>query len=160
MMATPHMLTGAAIGMALHRRPALALSAAFASHFVLDAVPHLDSHALYGVDGSGPTPMEAGIGIADFTLAWVVIAILVRSRPWRGVALAGAFFGILIDLVNAIPPWGPWFSTWPGTAWLHKFHHGIQPHVAPDQWLLGFGTQAVVIGVTAWLLTRRPRSGV
>lgn len=154
MMATPHMLAGAAIGVVLDRRPWLALPAAFASHFVLDAIPHLDSHALYGVAQGGPTGPEAGIAIADFALAWVVIALLTRSRPWRAMAFAGAFCGILIDLVYTIPPWGPWFSTWRGTAWLDDFHHGIQPHLTPDQWLIGFGTQAVVIGVTVWLLTR------
>jgi hypothetical protein len=39
MRATIHALTGAAIAMAV-KQPALAIPAAFLSHFVLDAVPH------------------------------------------------------------------------------------------------------------------------
>ncbi|MGC9318899.1 MAG: hypothetical protein ACP5KN_12780, partial [Armatimonadota bacterium] len=124
---------------------------------VLDAVPHLDSHALYGVANGGPTAPEAGIAIADFALALVAVAILTRSRPWRFMAFLGAFSAILIDLVTVLPGCGPWFKTWSGTAWLDAFHHGIQPHLAPDQWLIGFGTQAVVIGLTVWLLVRRGR---
>src|SRR5947199_309584 len=41
MLATPHLVTGAAIGKVL-KRPALAWPVAFASYFLLDHVPHLD----------------------------------------------------------------------------------------------------------------------
>ena len=54
MMATPHMVAGAAIGRLL-RRPWLAYPAAFVSHFLLDIVPHIDSHALFGADHGGLT---------------------------------------------------------------------------------------------------------
>lgn len=152
MMATPHMLTGAVIGGTLHRRPWLAYPAAFLSHFVLDATPHVDSHTFFGTAEGGPTTPEAAIAIADFVLAWILIIALTRSQRWRAVAWWGAFFGIAIDLAYSIPPWGPWLCAWPGTAWLDAFHHGIQPRLTPDQWLLGFGTQVIVIGATVGLL--------
>lgn len=41
MTATNHALTGALIGMSVHQ-PLLAVPAAFASHYVLDALPHGD----------------------------------------------------------------------------------------------------------------------
>jgi hypothetical protein len=153
-MATPHLLTGAAIGRSLHRRPWLALPAAFASHFVLDATPHLDSNDLYG-SATGWTVPEVGIAVADLILGCLVVVLLVRGRPWRTMALWGAFFAMVIDLAYTIPPWGPWLTRWPGTAWLDRFHHGIQPDVPSEYLLLGFGTQVAVLLIAGWLLARR-----
>jgi len=156
MMATPHLLAGAAIGRALHKRPALAVTAAFSFHFVLDAIPHLDSNDLYGVEGGWSVP-EVGIAVADFVFGCVVVLVLTRARSWRTMALWGAFFGIVLDIVGVVPPMGPWFVRWQGSAWLDRFHHGIQPDVDPANLLLGFGTQAIVIVVCAWVLLRRDR---
>ncbi len=155
-MATPHLLASAAIGRGLQRRPLLAVATAFAFHFVLDATPHLDSNDLFG-SPAGFTGLEVGIAIVDFVLACVLIGLLIRGRAWWKMALWGAFSGIVLDLVDTIPPVGPWFVAWRGTAWLNRLHHGIQPDVPSDQLLLGFGTQAVVIAVSAWFLLRRDR---
>lgn len=146
-------MTGAAIGRSLHQRPWLALPAAFASHFLLDATPHLDSNDLYG-SATGWTFLEVGIGIADFILGCILVFLLARGRPWRSMALWGAFFAMVIDLAYTIPPWGPWLTRWPGTAWLDRFHHGIQPDVASHDLVLGFGTQVVVILIAGSLLAR------
>jgi hypothetical protein len=151
MMATPHILAGAAIGK-VTRRPLLAYPAAFASHFVLDYTPHLDSHALYGVPVGGPTVPEAAIGIADFIIGAMLVIWLTRGRPDRRVILGGAFFGIVIDLISLAPGLGPWLRTWPGTAWLDAFHHGIQHNVTAAQWPLGFGTQVALIALALWVL--------
>ncbi|MFO8080160.1 MAG: hypothetical protein R6V07_07620 [Armatimonadota bacterium] len=154
MMATPHLLTGAAIGRSLNRRPWLALPAAFASHFLLDATPHLDSNDIYG-SANGWTVPEVGIGVADFILGCILVVLLTRARPWRPMAVWGAFFAMVIDLAYTIPPWGPLLTQWSGTAWLDRFHHGIQPDVAPENLLLGFGTQAAVMLIAGGLLARR-----
>ena len=60
MTATPHILAGAAIGKVL-RRPWLAWPVAFVSHFLLDFTPHLDSHAVYGVEQGGHWPQRRGM---------------------------------------------------------------------------------------------------
>lgn len=158
MMATPHMFAGAAIGK-LTRRPWIAYPTAFASHFLLDYTPHLDSHGLYGVPVGGPTVPEAAIAIADFVVGALLIGWLVWRQADRRVILGGALFGILIDLVEHMPLLGHWFMTWPGTAWFSAFHHGIQPHVAPHEWLLGFGTQLLVILAALWIIRRRTAPG-
>ena len=155
MMATPHMFAGAAIGK-LTRRPWLAYPAAFASHFLLDYTPHLDSHALYGIPGGGPTVPEAAIGIADFVAGAVLIGWLVWQRADRRVILGGALCGIVIDLIELSPGLGPWFKAWPGTAWFSAWHHGIQHNVTPEQWLLGVGTQVAVIALALWVIRRGP----
>ena len=144
MMATPHMVAGAAIGRVL-RRPWLAWPAALASHFVLDVIPHLDSHSLFGVKQGGPTPLEATAGITDFLVGAVLVAWLTSRRLDRRVMRGAALFGILVDLVEYVPPIGPWLRAWPGAAWLIGFHHGIQHNVTPAQWPLGVGTQAALL---------------
>lgn len=155
MMATPHMVAGAAIGRVL-RRPWLAYPAAFASHFLLDIVPHLDTHALFGVKYGGPTRLEAAGGIADFLVGTLIVGLVSRRRPDRRVMLGGALFGILIDLVEYVPPFGPWLQHWAGASWLTGFHHGIQHNLTPPHWPLGAGTQVAVLALgLAVCLARR-----
>jgi len=158
MMATPHMMVGAAIGRVL-RRPWAAYPAAFASHFLLDTVPHIDSHVLFGVAHGGPTPLEASAGVTDFLIGALAAGLVAMRRPARRVMLGSALFGILIDLVEYVPPLGPWFQSWAGTAWLSAFHHRIQHNLTPAHWPLGAGTQAATLALAlAICLMRRPRT--
>ncbi len=157
MMATPHMAAGAAIGRVL-RRPWLAYPVAFASHFLLDIVPHIDSHALFGVKHGAPTPLEAAAGIADFLVGALVVSLAVARQPSRRVMLGAALFAILIDLVEYVPPFGSWFQHWSGAAWLTGFHHRVQHNLTSAHWLLGAGTQAAVLALgLAICLLGRPR---
>ncbi len=109
---TPHVVTGAAIG-ARAKWPIAGLTAAFASHFVLDAIPHF--HVAW-ITGKGPWPVvDAGLG---FLLAgaialrvrslWPVVtgvaAILPEAPGLRG-RLEGLLSGILPHPIWP-PPWG------------------------------------------------------
>jgi len=156
MLLIPHALAGAAVA-GLLRRPALAYPAAVASHLVLDVVPHLDSHGLFGAPQGGPTPLEATAGVLDFLVACALMLWLVRGRADRRLLLGGAFCGMLIDLVNHVPPWGPWFSAWPGTAWLSDLHAAVGHGVQPAQWPLGVGTQVVTVALSLWVILRAGR---
>ena len=155
-MATPHMLAGAAIGRGL-RRPWLAWPVAFASHFALDFIPHLDDHALFGIGGGGVTPVEAASGILNFALGWALVMWVARGQPDRRVLLGGAFFGIVIDVIDHIPYLNRWVASWVGTAWLTDFHHAFQHNVTMSQWPLGVGTQLVLAGLALWVLVRAGR---
>src|SRR3954451_15359325 len=101
MLATPHLVTGAAIGRGL-KRPSLAWPAAFASHFLLDHVPHLDAHALFGVAYGGPTRPEVTMAAADALLGIWLTVWAVGRQPGRRVMLWGAFFAMLIDLLQNV----------------------------------------------------------
>jgi len=155
MMLTPHLLAGAAIGKAA-KRPRLVIPLAFTSHLALDVVPHLDSHGLFGAARCGPTFLEAAVAVADFAIGLVVTLWLVHGTPWRKAATQGAVAGVILDLMDNVPPWGDWFSAWVGTAWLSSFHHGIQPRTTADQWLIGLGTQAAVIALCGAFLRYPP----
>jgi hypothetical protein len=154
------MMVGAAIGSVL-RRPWAAYPAAFASHFLLDTVPHIDSHTLFGAAHGGPTPLEASAGVTDFLVGSLAVGLLAMKQPARRVMLGSALFAILIDLVEYVPPLGPWFQSWAGAAWLVTFHHRIQHNLTPAHWPLGAGTQSAALALAlAICLTRRPRGEV
>src|SRR5690242_16538088 len=112
MLATPHLLTGAAIGKVL-KRPWLAWPAAFASHFLLDHVPHLDAHALFGVAHGGPAQPEVAMAVADGLLGILLVLWAIGQQPGRRVMLGGAFFAMLIDLLQNVGPWSAWLAHWP-----------------------------------------------
>ncbi|GEM_PF-5136028 len=156
MMSSSHLLASGATGRGLNRHPWAAAAAAFGFHFVLDFIPHLDPDDIWG--DTGPLALMIGVATADFVLACVLLGFLLRGKPWRRTALWAALSGIIIDLLNTIPPIGPWFKSWWGTAWLDRWHHAIQPDVPTDAYLIGFGTQAIVIAISVWLLLRPARS--
>ncbi|MBI3948760.1 MAG: hypothetical protein HY321_22815 [Armatimonadetes bacterium] len=153
MLVTPHVMAGAAIGK-LVRRPWIAYPAALASHLALDVVPHLDSHGLFGAAGGHLTPGEAAAAALDTTAAIALVLWTTRGQPERRAMLFAGFLGAVIDLLDNVPPWNAWLRALPGAAAASDFHHGIQHNVAPSRWVLGFGTQAAVVGVALAVICR------
>jgi len=159
MLATPHLLAGAAVGKII-RRPWLAVTLAFASHLLLDIVPHLDSHGLFGVRGGGLTRAEVIAALVDTLLGIALLIALVARRPnWR-LLLGAGFAGVVLDLVDNVPPWSVWFRAWSVGGAISAFHHGIQHNVTHAQWPIGFATQLLVAAVAVWVLTRKSRARV
>jgi len=152
MLASVHMVTGAAIGKSV--RPFwLALLAAFASHFALDFIPHIDTHGLFG-GPDGVTRAEALGALADVLLGLALVLWATARQRWRRAAIWAAFVAVVTDLVDNVPPWGPHFQTWAGTAWFSHLHHGLQHNLARSQWMLGVPIQVVVLAAALWV-TRR-----
>ena len=155
MLATPHMLAGAAIGKALGRRPWLALPAAFGSHFLLDWTPHIDSHGLFGIKGGGLARPEVAAAALDTLLGIALVLFAVRGQSGRGVMIWAAFAAIAIDLLDHVPPFSLAFDLFPGTAWLRFFHHQCQHNLPRAAWLLGLATQLPVLGFALWSVRRK-----
>lgn len=150
MLATSHIIAGAAVGKAV-RRPWVALPIAFLSHFALDAVPHLDTYGIFKGPNGLTTAAIAAAGV-DSLVAVALVVWAVGRQHGFGLMYGAAFAAILTDVVFNNPLWGEWFGQWPATAWLSLFHHDAQHNVAPSQWPLGFGTQAVVMAASLWVL--------
>jgi len=106
---TTHAIVGAAIASLLPAHPYLAISAAFASHFLLDAVPHWD----YPIrsDSIKPTVGAAikydGDLLADMltiggdAVLGMGLALLLVARPNNlGLVLCGAAAAILPDALQ------------------------------------------------------------
>jgi hypothetical protein len=148
------MLAGAAIAKALPRAR-FALPLAFASHFLLDYTPHLDSHALFGAPVGPPTRLEVTMTLADVVLGVALVLWAVAGQQARRLMLAAAFAAVAIDLFDNVPPWSAWFRAWPATAWLSHFHHGFQHNLSPAQWPLGFATQLALVAFALWAIRAR-----
>lgn len=149
MLAIPHMIGGGAVGK-VARRPWIALPLALGLHFALDAVPHIDTHGLFG-SPLGYTRPEMISATFDFLLGMALIVLLVRRRPGYKVIYWSAFFGILPDLAH-VPPMAYWINASSSMQWFVNFHHYVQHNVPPSQWLLGFSMQVVFLAIAIWII--------
>lgn len=142
MLITTHVLSGAAIG-AVAGSPVQALAAGFASHFVLDAVPHWGcaEHELMRV------------AVPDGLLGLAAIgAVAGAAAPVRRLAVLSGVFGACLPDVDK--PGQVFFGRSPFPARFDAFHHGIQreaPHRARQEVLVMAGFAVL----TATLLRRR-----
>lgn len=82
MTLTTHAVTGAAIMSLVPQHPILGICAAFASHFVIDAIPHWD----YPIESASINP-DIGATIKYDKAFWVDIA-RIGSDMFLGVALS------------------------------------------------------------------------
>lgn len=136
MTATNHALTGALIGLAV-ANPVVALPMAFASHFVLDAVPHY---------GGSHNPLHwmrsrlfKSLLVVDVCFCIGLVLILSSARPahWLVAALC-AFVATSPDLF-----WVKQFLTAvrrnhfvPGKALFLRFHDFVQWFQRPIGWVV------------------------
>ena len=105
---TPHVIVGAAIATKVVH-PALAIPLAFASHFILERVPHWNPHLNTETEKYGaPTKRSTTIVILDASLALISGGyIAYRALPNTALAitiLASCFVSVLPDLIE-----GPYF---------------------------------------------------
>jgi Mn2+/Fe2+ NRAMP family transporter len=91
-----HAATGVLVAVAIHN-PWIALPAAFLSHFVIDVIPHWDykfKNKYY---------KQAAL-LCDITLTlWLLIILSLSADASRRLIIAGAFLGVLPDLM-----WAPY----------------------------------------------------
>jgi hypothetical protein len=105
MLETPHVFIGAVIATKIPN-PLVAIPLAFASHFVLEMVPHWNPHLNTETEKYGyPTKKSTIITAADSSLALICgSAIAYQALPNVGHAatiLAACFASILPDLIEA-----------------------------------------------------------
>ncbi len=155
MLATPHMLAGAAVGI-LSNNPTLAFFAGTGTHIVLDMVPSLRTHADSGAFEQDlrrkRTKMFAIIAL-DLIIGISILLILFWKVSWQTSFLAflGALGGTIIDIVDL--GLGAIFlkklrNTFLGKK-LHLFHEKIHLcRVGKEKWLLGTLTQVIVIVIS------------
>lgn len=163
MVLTTHAVVGGAIGRLLAGQPLLAFILAFASHFVLDLIPHwdyplrsktVDHHESYSVRFRLGWEMVfdlLGIG-ADLALglllAYVLFPLPAESLWWSSV-LWGAVGGILPDGLQFI--YSQW--RWRILRGLQRFHHFVHAkHNFNHQPWRGAGLQAGLV-LLVWAVT-------
>ncbi|OGY30109.1 MAG: hypothetical protein A3F35_03305 [Candidatus Woykebacteria bacterium RIFCSPHIGHO2_12_FULL_45_10] len=146
MLSTPHLLVGAAIAKAVPN-PLISLPAAFASHFILDTIPHWD--------GAPKAPfgkffyLLAGL---DYLFGISLIWWFTRDNPQQIILLFAAFSATAPDFLmgtykNFNLPWNKW-------GWyvrFNEFHRGIQNNlkIAP-----GLATSLVTSAVAIFIILK------
>jgi len=151
MLETPHVFIGAAIATAIPN-PFIAIPLAFASHFIMDMVPHWNPHLNTEMDMFGKTTRRStAITAIDSTLALVSGSFIAyQALPNFGQAilvLACCFASVLPDVIE-----GPYFFLKMKSKWVTKwitFQKSLQNDTA---WYWGLATQLITIAaVIFWL---------
>ena len=141
---TPHVIVGAAIATKVVN-PALALPLAFASHFVLEKIPHWNPHLNTELIKHGRiTNKSIKIVIVDSTIS-LIAGIYIASQVLPNyyhflVILAACFFSSLPDLIEA-----PYFFLNVRNKYIEKWI-SIQKSIQVDTSKIpGLLTQVIVI---------------
>jgi len=146
---TPHAIVGAAIATKVVH-PALAIPLAFASHFVLEKIPHWNPHLNTETEKYGaPTKRSTAIVIADASLALVSGSyIAYQALPNTALAitiLVSCFASVLPDIIE-----GPYFFLKVRSEaikrWI-KFQKSIQVDTTI---IPGLATQVLTIAAALW----------
>ena len=141
MLSTPHLLVGAAIVKVIPN-PVISLPLAFASHFVLDSIPHWD--------GSPKAPFNkkliGGI-IVDYAFGASLVFLLTSGLANQELIWLGAFLGTLPDfLTGTYKHLEAYFSGIYLIRIPNEFHIRIQRNV-PFQMGLATSTIAALIAI-------------
>jgi hypothetical protein len=145
MLAGPHVAVGALIGRT-SRRAWAALPLAFASHYLLDAMPH----SYLSLRDPRSLPLKVAIVSADALVGLALVFWIARRQPYWRLILGSAFAATALDLMNPVTPVGVWLGRAPVTAWLIRMHMRCAYHVPfGQQWLLAFGPSVAVLALAA-----------
>lgn len=151
MLETPHVFVGVAIATAIPN-PLIAIPLSFASHFVLEMIPHWNPHLNTETEKFGsPTKKTTAITAVDATIALVSGSFFAyKALPDVSqtiTILACSFAAVLPDVME-----GPYFFLHKKSNWIKKWIHfqkSLQSDTGP---IFGMLTQIVtILAVIFWL---------
>ena len=149
MLETPHVIVGAAIAIKVVN-PALSLPLAFASHLLLEKVPHWNPHINTEKNTLGKVSSKSvKIIIFDVVLA-LISGTLIASRYLPdtrrfAVIMAACFFAVLPDLIEA-----PYFFLNAKSLFFKKWIKFQKSLQADAEVFPGLMTQAATILAALW----------
>jgi hypothetical protein len=156
MLATPHILTGAIIGILLSSIPAI-IVIAFLSHFVLDAIPHTEVSTFRPIelrnDPRSVKSIDYVVVAIDIILGIGIVIYLLTRRENFLLPMVGIFFAEIIDIDN-LPWWQYHISRLPIVKQLSHFHSWIHFDLKTKYWLVGVIVQLIIIGGAICLLLK------
>ena len=170
MTLTTHAIVGAAAAKIFSFHPVLAGVAAFASHFIIDAIPHWD-YIPRSFQDSGDDPLHHDMEVGKH---FFYDALMIGADAMLGVALSliifppenmysflivfiGACLGILPDPLQFVYwKWRhePIVSLQRFHLWIHTSH---RKWTKERRWMIGVVTQTILVGIiltTTKLLTK------
>ena len=111
MTLTAHAIVGAAVVATIPAHPVLGVCAAFASHFLADAIPHYDYHirsASINPKVGGKITFDRALLLdffsigGDFALGMILAILLFATPVTWWLVVAGAFAGTLPDALQFV----------------------------------------------------------
>jgi hypothetical protein len=161
-----HFVAGAAICRYVKSRPA-GLVLAFASHFVLDAIPHFEHGAFLSPAGQPwGTWLPRVVSVLTLPLIWVLWAkrgtVPVLTRTAMAYVIFGGLLACLPDGLSTLFGFHSvpgWLNDVPHRLWAPGFRRlaGEQGIWSPLAAPLAIAAELLVLGLSAWLLLRRRR---
>lgn len=149
MLETPHVVVGAAIATKIPN-PLVAIPLAFASHFVLEKVPHWNPHLNTEKKKFGKvTKQSTRIVIVDTAIS-LTLGLYIASRTLPDTAhfatiLAACFFSVLPDVIE-----GPYFFFNVKNKFIEKWI-AFQKSIQIDAEIIpGVITQIATIAASFW----------
>lgn len=173
MLAVPHVLVGAALGSLVGDvpgAPVIAFAVGWASHYVLDSVPHWERlyrpHDQAGFETDTPASdwprhifFQAVVDVVIAGLILFVIATNTSEAAWwqTDQIFWGGVGGLVPDLLGNVPFWNRTLRKIPGFKQEHTFHSNV--HISPVLQnrvprLTGLLTQVVAVAASLWILVR------
>ncbi|MBI4812750.1 hypothetical protein HY798_04960 [Candidatus Falkowbacteria bacterium] len=161
MILIPHILLGALIGLIIPRQYWLVFIIAFASHFLLDAIPHYEytiqlirdrlkeRKGVLNIFGGKEAFLVLGKIATDFLLGMLIVISLVWFSPAKQYALVGALSAALPDGLLTLY----WVTKTPLLEKLARFHRFVHPKNNKNTPLLwGISTQLIVGLIAIFLI--------
>ncbi|MBM2820910.1 MAG: hypothetical protein HW405_670 [Candidatus Berkelbacteria bacterium] len=168
MTITPHFLAGSAVATAATSNIFVAFLLGFITHFILDAIPHLDPGTFHHLRIPGykkeinleivhaedkPWPEWIYVFVAvEFIITALIVILLFKDRSNFEVIIAGGFGGIFVDAMD-----NPVFNfvlKWPVFRQIHWLHHRAHHNLDPKKWYWGLPVQLIIIGGAIWYLLK------
>ena len=169
MLFTTHTIVGAAIGVAT-KNPALGFAAGYATHHIMDSIPHFDQGSYRAVK-SGPNYLNTKLDnvpkfsyikrdwimlLTDFALGGTLFLTLLALLPtdlWVYI-ITGALGCLMPDIIDSSPFWSRKLrAKYKLIANYHKFHIFFHWTVKKNEVFLGATTQiSLIILSLAYLL--------
>lgn len=153
----PHAIAGAAIATST-TNPAVAFLLGLVSHFLLDAMPHLEPSSQEIKHPDGTTSWSIWlylfvVGEFILTVAVFVFLYYYHRPPDISILLWGAFGGLFPDLIVTNPVLFP-YKKYPVMKQIVWFHDKIHLYLRPQLWYVGLIFESVLIGGSLWYLLK------
>lgn len=147
MLATVHMLTGAMIGAELHSNIAI-IVVAFLSHYLLDALPHVDPGTF--VSEEKPYSYKQTVIIVIDAITMIAFAVLFYHYHHRWLPIVVG--GLVAQLPDFLMPLEKYAFFAPFKK-IHVFFHWDKTQAMRWRWyILGIGTQTIMSALALWLV--------
>ena len=168
MTITPHLLAGSAIASATTTNIFVAFLLGFLTHFILDAIPHIDPGSFNDIRLPGvkkeihletvhadhkPWPLWIYVfAMVEFIIIWTLVIIFFKSKSNFGIIIAGGIGGIFVDVMDN-PIWRSHLK-WPVFRQIDFLHHKVHYDLPVNKWYWGILFELIIIGVSLWLLLK------